>query len=223
MPALLTRQSRPPSFFRASSNSLATCARSDTSQTDCVRAGSLLATAASAWLSTSQMCTLAPSRTKAREISSPMPDAPAVTSTRRPLMPRSMRFPPSPRCHHGRSAARGAGRQELAAHCCAPVPDPRPASAGRGLRRMTSLSPRHARLSASRQQTEETHADGGVGGCRADRARLGQRVRAGRLAGARLGCGSRRGRRRAGFDRALAARCRPAWAGQGCRWPRPSA
>ena len=48
MPALLTRQSRPPRCLSASSNSLATWARSDTSQTDCVRTGSLLAAAASA-------------------------------------------------------------------------------------------------------------------------------------------------------------------------------
>ena len=94
MPALLTRQSSPPSAFSAASNRRATAARSETSHTVQVSCGSDLARAASASWSTSQMCTLAPSRTKARAISSPMPAAPAVTSTRKPLMPRSMALLP---------------------------------------------------------------------------------------------------------------------------------
>src|SRR5262249_33693856 len=45
---------------------------------------------------TSHTCTLAPSRTKARAASRPMPLAPAVTSTRSPRSPRSM--PPPGNC-----------------------------------------------------------------------------------------------------------------------------
>ena len=41
MPALFTRQSSPPSTLSASSNSRATCARSETSHTLCVSLGSL--------------------------------------------------------------------------------------------------------------------------------------------------------------------------------------
>ena len=53
------------------------------------------ASASSAASSTSQTCTRAPSRANARAVARPMPEAPAVTSTRRPRMFRSI----APRCH----------------------------------------------------------------------------------------------------------------------------
>src|SRR3954471_15910943 len=56
-------------------------------------AGSLLASAAMAVASTSQICTRAPSPRKALAMARPMPLAPAVTRTRKPLMPRSMIAP----------------------------------------------------------------------------------------------------------------------------------
>src|SRR4029077_4971221 len=90
MPALLTRQSRPPSASAVASMKRVTASRSDTSQTDAFTLGSLLASSASAVRSTSQICTSAPSRRKARATSRPMPAAPAVTIARKPLMPRSM-------------------------------------------------------------------------------------------------------------------------------------
>ena len=63
-----------------------------TSQTLCVNPGSLSANASSAAVSTSQTCTRAPSRAKARAVASPMPEAPAVTSTRKSRIFRSIRF-----------------------------------------------------------------------------------------------------------------------------------
>src|SRR5258705_8264068 len=48
----------------------------------------MLASARNALASTSHTCTRAPSATNARAISSPMPPAPAVTRTRRFLIPR---------------------------------------------------------------------------------------------------------------------------------------
>ena len=92
MPALLTRQSRPPSVATASSIRRATWSRSDTSQKEPVAPGALVARLASASLSMSQTCTLAPSARKAFAVTRPMPPAPAVMSTRKPLMPRSMSF-----------------------------------------------------------------------------------------------------------------------------------
>src|SRR5258708_13037005 len=55
MPALLTSTSRPPSFVRASANSLWTAARSETSHGVAVIAGSLVASADNAISSTSQV------------------------------------------------------------------------------------------------------------------------------------------------------------------------
>src|SRR5580698_8741866 len=55
MPALLTSTSRPPSFAVASANNFLTAARSETSHTVEVMAGSLDASAASAASSTSQV------------------------------------------------------------------------------------------------------------------------------------------------------------------------
>jgi hypothetical protein len=59
-----------------------------------VTSGRSSARAPSAPSSTSQTCTLAPSRRKARTISSPIPPAPAVTSTRNPSICRSMMVQP---------------------------------------------------------------------------------------------------------------------------------
>ena len=96
-PALLTSASRPPSVDETVSKRRAMAAGSATSHTLCVRAGSLAASAPSAAASTSQTCTRAPSLANARAVASPMPDAPAVTSTRRLRMFKSM----------GRRRARG--------------------------------------------------------------------------------------------------------------------
>ena len=95
MPALLTSTSRPPSFEVASAKRLRTAARSDTSHRDQEIAGSLAVSADNAGSSTSQVWTLAPSPTNARAIASPMPPAPAVTRTRKPLMSRFMVTPGS--------------------------------------------------------------------------------------------------------------------------------
>ena len=67
--------------------------RSATSARVRVILGSLFASARSAFSSTSQTCTLAPSFMKARATSRPMPLAPAVTSTRWPFNLRSIVSP----------------------------------------------------------------------------------------------------------------------------------
>src|SRR3954468_22134999 len=92
-PALLTSTSSPPSFAIASENRAFTAVRSETSQGVAVMAGSLAASSDKAVLSTSQVWTLAPSAANRRAIASPMPPAPAVTSTRKPLISRSMIAP----------------------------------------------------------------------------------------------------------------------------------
>src|SRR3954451_3987421 len=90
MPALLTSASSPPNADVAVSNRRTTAAESATSHTFDVSWGSLDATARSACSSMSQMTTRAPSRTNARAVARPMPDAPAVTSTRKPSSFRSI-------------------------------------------------------------------------------------------------------------------------------------
>src|SRR6185503_8749643 len=61
-----------------------------TSATVCVTAGNSFFIPASACSSTSQMCTFAPCSEKVRAMTRPMPAAPAVTRTRRPLAENSM-------------------------------------------------------------------------------------------------------------------------------------
>src|SRR5918994_1315640 len=90
MPALLISTSSPPRNFFTSANSRSTSSSRETSATLCETAGSCFFVLASAFSSTSQMCTFAPCSEKVRAITRPMPAAPAVTSTRRPLAENSM-------------------------------------------------------------------------------------------------------------------------------------
>src|SRR3954467_3385634 len=87
MPALLTSTSRPPRVFFTSSNRWSTCATSDTSA---LQRKISLGREESAFSSISQTWTRAPCVTKVRAISRPIPAAPAVTRTRRPLADISM-------------------------------------------------------------------------------------------------------------------------------------
>src|SRR3954468_1709825 len=87
MPALLTSTSRPPRFFFTSSNRCSTCA---TSATSTLQRKISLGRDESAFSSMSQTWTRAPCVRKVRAISRPMPAAPAVTRTRRPLADISM-------------------------------------------------------------------------------------------------------------------------------------
>src|SRR5262245_22231158 len=87
MPALLTSTSSPPRLRRTSSNSRSTSATLATStRVRNISRGS----AASALSSTSHTCTRAPRSAKVCAITHPIPDPPAVTSTRNPLADRSM-------------------------------------------------------------------------------------------------------------------------------------
>src|SRR5215212_4260253 len=90
MPALLTSTSSPPRACPASWNNRSTCVTCDTSARVVPTDGSSFRKADSASSSTSQMCTLAPCSTKVRAIARPIPDAPAVTTTRSPLAEYSM-------------------------------------------------------------------------------------------------------------------------------------
>ena len=94
MPALLTSMSSPPSRACASANSRSTAASSATSAGVVPTEGSASRRAASAASSTSQVWTSAPASTRASTIARPMPDAPAVTSTRLPSARRSATGPP---------------------------------------------------------------------------------------------------------------------------------
>ena len=84
MPALLTRRSRPPSPSRTASNSAATSASLATSAWLAPWPGWARRKSSSAASATSQMWTRAPCAISWSAIARPMPEAPAVTSARRP-------------------------------------------------------------------------------------------------------------------------------------------
>src|SRR5450631_2746716 len=85
MPTLLTSTSKPPSAFNPNGITCSMSSRFETSQTAVVTAGSSFAKISRALASTSQTKTWAPVAANARTISRPIPDAPAVTSTRRSI------------------------------------------------------------------------------------------------------------------------------------------
>src|SRR3990170_6759280 len=90
MPALLISPSSPPRNFFTSANRCSTSSSLATSASVCETAGSCFLVLASAFSSTSQMCTFAPCSENVRAITRPMPPAPAVISTRSPLAENSM-------------------------------------------------------------------------------------------------------------------------------------
>src|SRR5919108_1294326 len=90
MPALLTSTSSPFSSLFTSANRRSTSSSLATSATVCVTPGSSFFARARAFSSMSQICTRAPLSTNVRAITRPMPDAPAVTSTRSPLAENSI-------------------------------------------------------------------------------------------------------------------------------------
>src|SRR5690625_2196846 len=85
MPALLISTSRPPSRSTAFSKKPSTAPASDTSQRCVPACGRALAISARAFSSTSQSSTRAPLARKASTMARPIPAAPAVTTTRRPV------------------------------------------------------------------------------------------------------------------------------------------
>src|SRR5688572_11362974 len=113
MPALFTRTSRPRSCFFTSSNKRSTSSSFATSASVCETVGSCFFVLASAFSSMSQMCTRAPCSTNVREITRPMPAAPAVTRTRRPLAENSM-APHNTRSFRGEKALAKEERRRVA-------------------------------------------------------------------------------------------------------------
>ena len=82
-PALLTRSVRPPMASAAASTARFTASASRTSATTARPP----TTSATRWAPSSlrsSTVTVAPSAANSRQVASPMPDAPPVTSTRRP-------------------------------------------------------------------------------------------------------------------------------------------